>query len=40
MEKEKSFKIPEFISTHPSSENRIMELRSLMDEAMVYYNEE
>ena len=39
MEKEKSFKIPEFLSTHPSSENRIMELRSLMNEAMVYYNE-
>lgn len=37
MEKEKSFHIPEFISTHPSSKTRIMELNSLMDEAMVYY---
>lgn len=40
MEKEKSFRVPEFISTHPSSKSRIMELRSLMDEAMLYYNED
>jgi predicted Zn-dependent protease len=39
MEKEKSFHMPEFISTHPSSKTRIMELHSLMDEAMLYYNE-
>lgn len=38
MEKEKSFHVPEFVSTHPSNENRIMQLRSFTDEAMVYYN--
>ena len=40
MQKEKSFEVPEFISTHPSSENRIMELRSLMEEAMLYYKQD
>ena len=38
MEKEKLFHIPELISTHPTSESRIMELNTLMDEAMLYYN--
>ena len=40
MEKEKLFQIPELISTHPSSKSRIMELNSLMEEAMLYYNAE
>ena len=40
MQKEKSFEVPEFISTHPSSENRIMELRLLMEEAMLYYKQD
>ena len=40
MENEKLFQIPELISTHPSSKSRIMELNSLMEEAMLYYNAE
>ena len=40
MQKEKLFEVPEFISTHPSSENRIMELSSLMEEAMLYYKQD
>ena len=40
MEKEKSFHMPELISTHPSSKSRIMELNTLMEEAMLYYNAE
>ena len=40
MEKEKSFHMPELISTHPSSKSRIMELNTLMEEAVLYYDVE
>lgn len=33
----KSSKTPEFLSTHPSDENRITRLQSYMDEALSYY---
>ncbi len=29
---------PEFISTHPSDENRIAQIENLMPEALIYYN--
>lgn len=30
--------VPQFLSTHPSDENRIANLRKILPEAMVYYN--
>jgi predicted Zn-dependent protease len=37
MEKQGGPSVPEFLSTHPSTENRIQNIRRLIPEAMKYY---
>ncbi len=40
MEKQGGQSVPEFLSTHPSTENRIQDIRKLIAEAMKYYREQ
>lgn len=40
MEKQGEAKVPEFLSTHPATENRISDIKRMIPEAMKYYRED
>lgn len=40
MQKQGGSSVPEFLSTHPSTENRIQDIRRLLPEAMKYYRKQ